>query len=189
MVAAIIVVTALGCGERDRAPASVRGRSGRGLQAAGRDARAPRAQATLAAGLVVLGLLALMTVVAVATVRGVIEQTGRDQRLGRRGAGQRQPTSSGSIRPALDDARAAAEGAAPAIGEGFLTKVVAGIGALVGLAGGLILGALIMYYLLKDGTRLRRSVVAQVDPESGARSTASSATRAGSSATTGGAAR
>ena len=35
---------------------------------------------------------------------------------------------------------------------------------LVGFASGLILGALIMYYLLKDGTRLRRSLVAQVDP-------------------------
>ena len=47
---------------------------------------------------------------------------------------------------------------------GVLTKVVSGVGTLIGLASGLILGALIMYYLLKDGTRLRRSVVAQVDP-------------------------
>ena len=31
------------------------------------------------------------------------------------------------------------------------------------MASGLILGALIMFYLLKDGTRLRRSVVAQID--------------------------
>ena len=42
-----------------------------------------------------------------------------------------------------------------------------------------------MYYLLKDGARLRRAVVAQVDASSGARSTASSPTRAGSCATTG----
>ena len=35
---------------------------------------------------------------------------------------------------------------------------------LVEVAGGLILGALIMFYLLKDGTRLRRSLVEQVDP-------------------------
>ena len=48
--------------------------------------------------------------------------------------------------------------------EGFITKIVSGVEALVGLAGGLILGALIMYYLLKDGTSLRRSVVAQVSP-------------------------
>ena len=61
-------------------------------------------------------------------------------------------------------ARAATEDAAPAIGDGFLTQLVSGVDKLVGLASGLILGALIMYYLLKDGTRLRRSVVAQVDP-------------------------
>jgi predicted PurR-regulated permease PerM len=36
--------------------------------------------------------------------------------------------------------------------------VVSGVGTLVGLASGVILGALIMYYLLKDGTTFRRSV-------------------------------
>ncbi len=35
---------------------------------------------------------------------------------------------------------------------------------LAGLASGLLLGALIMYYLLKDGTHFRRAVVAQVAP-------------------------
>jgi predicted PurR-regulated permease PerM len=53
---------------------------------------------------------------------------------------------------------------APLVGEGFLTAAVSGVGTLVGLASGLILGALIMYYLLKDGTRLRRAVVAQAGP-------------------------
>ena len=48
--------------------------------------------------------------------------------------------------------------------EGFVTKIVSGVDALIGLASGLILGALIMYYLLKDGTSLRRSVVAQIAP-------------------------
>jgi putative heme transporter len=52
----------------------------------------------------------------------------------------------------------------PTIAQGFLTELVSGIGALAGLASGLTLGALIMYYLLKDETRLRRSVVTQVDP-------------------------
>jgi predicted PurR-regulated permease PerM len=41
---------------------------------------------------------------------------------------------------------------------------VSGIGALVAIAGGVILGSLIMYYLLKDGGSIRRSVVSQVDP-------------------------
>ena len=50
------------------------------------------------------------------------------------------------------------------IATGVLSGLVSGISTLVAVASGLILGALIMYYLLKDGTRLKRSVVAQVDP-------------------------
>ena len=50
------------------------------------------------------------------------------------------------------------------ISEGLLTHLASGIDKLIGLASGLILGALITYYLLKDGTRLRRSVVARFDP-------------------------
>jgi predicted PurR-regulated permease PerM len=125
-----------------------------------------RLQPTLAAGLVVLGLLALMALVVVATVRGVVEQTDQlgaavDAALANAAD---QTDALGVDQAALDQARAAAEEAAPTVTGGVLTKVVAGIGTLVGLASGLILGALIMYYLLKDGTRLRRSVVAQVDP-------------------------
>jgi len=125
-----------------------------------------RLQPTLAAGLIVLGLLALMALVVVATVRGVTEQTDQigaavDAALDNAAD---QTDALGVDQAALDQARAAAEEAAPTVTGGVLTKVVAGIGTLVGLASGLILGALIMYYLLKDGTRLRRSVVAQVDP-------------------------
>jgi putative heme transporter len=121
-----------------------------------------RFKPTLAAGLVVLGLLALMTVVVVATVRGVTAQ--KDQIGASVDAALDQAGGLGVDQASLDQARAAAEEAQPAVTGGVLTKVVSGIGTLVGLASGLILGALIMYYLLKDGTRLRRSVVAQVDP-------------------------
>ena len=48
---------------------------------------------------------------------------------------------------------------------GVLSGLVSGIGTVVAVASGVILGALIMYYLLKDGTRLRRAVVGQVDPD------------------------
>ena len=51
------------------------------------------------------------------------------------------------------------------ISDGFLTKIVSGVGTIIGIASGIILGALIMYYLLKDGNRLRRSVVAAVDAD------------------------
>ena len=104
-----------------------------------------------------------MTVVVVATARGVIDQ--RDEISASVDAALENAADELDIDQAsLDDARAAAEETAPAIAEGFVTKVVSGVDALVGLAGGLILGALIMYYLLKDGTSLRRSVVAQVAP-------------------------
>ena len=118
---------------------------------------------TLAAGVVVLGLAALMTVVAVATVQGIVQQ--RDEI----GASVDAAIANASAEldvgeESLLDARVAAEATTPAVAEGFVTKVVSGIEALVGLAGGLILGALIMYYLLKDGTSLRRSVVRQIAP-------------------------
>jgi putative heme transporter len=118
---------------------------------------------TLAAGLVVLGLLALMTVVVVATAQGIVAQ--RDEIGASVDAAMENASDDLSVNQAtLDEARAAAEETSPAVAEGFVTKIVDGIEALVGLAGGLILGALIMYYLLKDGTSLRRSLVAKVDP-------------------------
>jgi putative heme transporter len=118
---------------------------------------------TLGAGLIVLGLLALMAVVVVATVRGVIQQTD--------GIGDSVDAALDKAvdelavdEEALQEAKAAAEEASPAVAEGFVTKVVSGVDALFGLATALILGAMIMYYLLKDGTSLRRSVVKQIAP-------------------------
>ena len=116
-----------------------------------------------AAGLVVLGLLALATFVGFSTVRGVTQQTAEiassvdaaiDNAVGELDADAES----------LETAREAIEGAAPTVGEGFLTQLTDGIDKVIGLASGLILGALIMYYLLKDGSRLRQSVVAQFDP-------------------------
>jgi predicted PurR-regulated permease PerM len=121
---------------------------------------------TFAAGLMVVGLLALMTGVAVAATRGVMDQTQQiseatDAALAETAA---QLDALGVDPADLDAARTAVGGAAPMIGSGFLTKVVAGVGTLIGVAGGIILGALIMYYLLKDGNRLRRVVVGAFDP-------------------------
>ena len=118
---------------------------------------------SLAAGLIVLGLLLLMTVVMVATVKGVLDQTDEigasvDAAIDK--ASDQLDIEQGS----LDDARAATQEAGPTIAEGVLTKFVEGINSLLGLVSGLILGALIMYYLLKDGTALRRNVVSKIDP-------------------------
>jgi putative heme transporter len=120
---------------------------------------------SLAAGLVVLGLLALVAGIAVATVRGVVDQAdqiGTTATAALENAAD-QTDALGIDEQALDDARTAIEDA-PMITTGVLSGLISGIGALVGIASGLILGALIMYYLLKDGTRLRRSLVAQLDP-------------------------
>ena len=94
---------------------------------------------TLAAGVVVLGLLALMTVVVVATARGIIAQ--RDEIGASVDAALDNASAELNVDQAtLDEARAAVEKTSPAVGEGFVTKVVSGVEALVGLATGLILG-------------------------------------------------
>jgi putative heme transporter len=118
---------------------------------------------SLAAGLIVLGLLLLMAVVMVATVKGVLDQSdeiGASVNAAIDKASDELSVDQGS----LDDARAATEEAGPTIAEGVVTKLVEGVNSLLGLVSGLILGALIMYYLLKDGTALRRKVVVKVDP-------------------------
>ncbi len=120
---------------------------------------------SLAAGLVVLGLIALVVGVTVATVRGVVEQTAEigDAATAAIAEAAEQTDAIGVDEAALDTARAAVDDAAPMITTGVLSGLVSGIGTLVAIAGGVILGSLIMYYLLKDGARLRRSLVGQID--------------------------
>ena len=123
-------------------------------------------KASLAAGLIVLGLLAVMTGVVVATVRGVTDQADQisevtDEAL----ANAAEQLDVAGVDPAaLDEARAATEGAAPMIAEGFVTRLVSGVSSIIGLASGIILGSLIMYYLLKDGNKFRRAVVGAFGP-------------------------
>jgi predicted PurR-regulated permease PerM len=121
---------------------------------------------SLAAGAVVLGLLLLMTGVIVATVRGVTDQADQISEVTDKALAnaEDQLDVAGVDPAALQDAKAATEGAAPMIADGFVTKVVAGVGSIIGLASGIILGALIMYYLLKDGNKFRRAVVGAFPP-------------------------
>jgi putative heme transporter len=121
---------------------------------------------SLAAGAVVLGLLLLMTGVIVATVRGVTDQADQISEVTDKALAnaEDQLDVAGVDPAALDDAKAATEGAAPIIADGFVTKIVAGVGSIIGLASGIILGALIMYYLLKDGNKFRRAVVGAFPP-------------------------
>ena len=122
-----------------------------------------RFRPSLAAGLIVLGLLVLMTFVVVATVRGIVDQT--DEIGASVDAAIDNASDELNVDPdSLNDARAATQEASPMIAEGVLTAFVSGVNSLLGLISGLILGALIMFYLLKDGTALRRNVVATIDP-------------------------
>jgi putative heme transporter len=118
---------------------------------------------SLAAGLIVLGLLVLMIVVMVGTVRGVVDQT--DEIGASVNAAIDAAATDLDVDPdSLNDAKAATQEAGPMIAEGVVAKLVSGVNSLLGLVSGLILGALIMYYLLKDGTKLRRNIVAKIDP-------------------------
>ncbi|SKC61073.1 AI-2E family transporter [Krasilnikoviella flava] len=119
---------------------------------------------SVAAALIVLLLLALTTIVVVATVRGVVQQTAQiggsvDDAIAHLVA------ESDIDEGALDAARQAVEEAAPTVTGGVVTGLLEGVSTIVGLASGLILGALIMYYLLKDGTKLRDSVAALFDQD------------------------
>ncbi len=117
---------------------------------------------SLAAGVIVLGLLVVMGGVLVATVKGILDQT--DEIGASVNAAVQQTVDSLGVDPgALNDAQAATKDAAPMVNGGVVSALVEGVGSVVTFAGALILGALIMYYLLKDGASLRRAAVRQVD--------------------------
>jgi predicted PurR-regulated permease PerM len=125
--------------------------------------QAHKLKPSLAAGLIVLGLLALGVGVVVATVRGVSDQ--RDQISAvTDDAIAEAHDALGASEAALEDARAAVADTEPMVSTGAVTHLVNGVNTLIGLASGVILGALIMYYLLKDGTKLRRSLVSKFGP-------------------------
>lgn len=125
--------------------------------------RQRKVKPTLAAGVVVLGLLALMVAVTFATVQGVVLQL---DSIGESvdAAADEAEASLGVDPTTWDAVQAAVASMSPTVTGGFLTSLVSGLGALVGVASGVILGALVMYYLLKDGTRLRQGLVARVGP-------------------------
>ena len=118
---------------------------------------------SVAAVVVVLGLIAIAIAVVVATARGVADQTSEISRSV--DAAIDKLVAQVEVDPAtLESIRASVEGAAPAVSGGFLAELVEGVSTVIALASGLILGSLIMYYLLKDGGALRKSFVGQFGP-------------------------
>jgi len=122
---------------------------------------------SFAAGAVTLGLFAAACGAIVAAVAGVVDQASEidvnvQAAIARAGE---DLDAIGLDQTALNRLDAAVRNASPVAGDGVLTHLVSGVGSIVGFVSGLILGALIMYYLIKDGTEIRRTVVAQFDPE------------------------
>jgi predicted PurR-regulated permease PerM len=119
----------------------------------------------VAAGVVVLGLLGLVALVVVAMVQGVGDQLDRIGDSVDDAASEAQ-ASLDIDQTTVDAVTGAVASLSPGVTVGFLTTLVSGVGTLVGLAGGFILGSLVMYYVVKDGTTMRRSLVTGVRPQS-----------------------
>jgi putative heme transporter len=113
----------------------------------------------LAAGAVVIGLVVLVAAVVALAVDGIVEQTSEiGEQIGSAldEAGFDESTS--------DDLSDAIASLSPTVTQGVAHAVVGGLGTLAGLAAGAILGVLIMYYLVKDSTQIRRAVIDLAPP-------------------------
>jgi predicted PurR-regulated permease PerM len=121
----------------------------------------------LAAGIVVLGLLVLVIGAFVGTVRGVLDQglqidASSDAAINYAS----QYTDAIAVdQESLNSAKTAIKEAIPTLLTGVLNGMFSIFGSLVVIASGVILGSLIMYYLLKDGTNLRKSLVSKLDTQ------------------------
>ena len=116
-----------------------------------------RVPSPLAAGGVVLGLAVVAIAVVVATVGGIVEQGDSvvDQLEDALAQVDVDEATAAEIRTSLEELK-------PAVTAGFLAVIGSGLTGTAALAVGSLLGALIMYYLLKDGQGLRRQLVERV---------------------------
>ena len=114
-------------------------------------------RAPVAAIIVVLGLVAVCVGVLVVAIYGIASQF--DEVVAAVEAGLEKLTISSG---AIADVGETTEDLKPAFTSGFIRAGLAGISALGGFAVGSLLGALIMYYLLKDGEDLRRQLIGMV---------------------------
>ena len=117
-----------------------------------------------AAGLVIVVLGVALGAVAFAMVHGVTSQASE---IGNAVTDALKTIEDkfGIDAQTLTDVRHAIADAGPAAaGAGIMTKVVSGIGSLFGFLAGLLLGILVFYYLIKDGTLFRRRFVEAIAP-------------------------
>ena len=117
---------------------------------------------TLAAGAVLTGLLIVLVGVALGVVHGLISQA-TEISASMDDALATASDEFGIDASTLTRVREAVTELGPVVGRGSLTRLVSGVGSIVGLVSGLLLGLIVLYYLVKDGTRIRRDVVSKVD--------------------------
>ena len=120
-----------------------------------------RLKPAIASILIVGGSIVAVAAVTSLAVRAVIEETDElSQEID--AALDSLSSSTESVQldvAALEDLREAIASIAGMIGRGLLTGLVSGVGAVIGFVGGSILGALILYYVLKDGPEIRSSMI------------------------------
>ena len=119
-----------------------------------------RMPAALASIVVVVGVVLFVIGLVVAVTHGITSQTTRIGDEIAAGLSELDVTAEST-----DEVRAELEQMRPTVTLGMVDELINGISALAGLAAGAVLGVLIMYYLLKDGPELRRTVVGEAMPE------------------------
>lgn len=117
----------------------------------------------LASGIVLIGLIALLGAVAVACVSGVTNQS-TEISAAIDDAAQAIADETAIDATAIQEVRTAVNDSSALVALGSVTDLVAGVDTLIGLASGAMLGALVFYYLVKDGTLLRERFVQIANP-------------------------
>lgn len=120
-------------------------------------------RASIAALIVVVGIILSVAAVVLLTIDAVASETGAisaqiDDALDDLGDTTEEVGVDDEDLTAIRDSIASIAGI---IGKGLLTLLVGGLGALIGFVGSAILSMLIMYYVLKDGAQIRDFVVEQ----------------------------
>jgi predicted PurR-regulated permease PerM len=113
-----------------------------------------RVAPSLAAGIVVLGLVLSIVGVVGLTIHGVVTQS--DELMEEIEAALAELDIDDDV---IAQVRQAIEDADPAVTSGVVAVVLDGLSAAGAVLVGALLGVLIMYYLIKDGARLRRAMV------------------------------
>jgi predicted PurR-regulated permease PerM len=117
----------------------------------------------LAAGLVVIALGALFGGVTAVTIAGVSSQSAEISSA-IDDAVNALADNTGIDVGAIQDARNSVEEASPLVALGSVENLVSGINSILGITSGILLGTLVFYYLLKDGTRLRQGFLGVLGP-------------------------